>query len=143
MMGTNYYVKTFIGKVDEVVPDKPQNDLYWTYHKYNDRRYTLTWVDMKRAIDNIRKFHLILVLDWINDNTTKRYVESSVGWKNSLPRQVLPHESQAIRADKHSKKASQVIPPQDLITVQKENVFDMLFFEITRRIVLERIHCGN
>ncbi len=140
-MGANYYVKTFIGLEDQKIPNNPQNDFYWTYHKYNERNYKLTWPDMKRAIQNIRKFHLILVLDWINENTTKRYVYDSLGWRNALPRQVLPHESQALRTDKHSKKAKNVLSSQDLIAVQKDNVFDMLFYEITKRIVLERIHC--
>ncbi len=137
-MGANYYVKTFIGKED--TDFSRTEDFYWTYHKYSPKRYTLTWADMKAAIRNIQKFQLILVLDWISTETTSKYLIDVMDWHKS-PKQVLPHESQATRADKHSLKAQDVMQPADLLFIRKENVFDLLFFEVTKRIVLERLHC--
>jgi len=60
-MGPNYYVNTFIGERDSNWHGN-KGDFYWTYHKFQNRK--ITWETFSTALTNLRKFHLILVLEW-------------------------------------------------------------------------------
>jgi hypothetical protein len=87
-MGTNYYVKTFIGDPD---PRPPRNkgDFYWTYHKY--QRKPLTWGQFSMSLHNLRRFHVLLVTEWLDSSPP--LLLQALGW-TSPPKQVLPHEVQ-------------------------------------------------
>eukprot|EP01038_Epipyxis_sp_PR26KG_P016542 gene16542-22583_t len=136
-MGTNYYVKTFVGTQDKYPPINTGN-FYWTYHKYNKQK--ITWEMFQLALKNLRQFHLVLVTEWLNESAP--LIESVLGWKTP-PKQVLPHEVQAVRGNKKSKKAADNIPPQDYDYLRTENSFDLLFFELSKRLFLERIACKS
>ena len=92
-----------------------------------------------RAIDNLRAFHLILVLEWID--SAAPLLENSLGWKTP-PKQVLPHEVQALRGDKKSKAAKDMLPSEDYEYLACDNVFDLLLFVVVKRMYLERIKCA-
>jgi hypothetical protein len=88
-MGTNYYVKTFVGEKDSIIPKNFKGDFYWTYSKYQKRALTLPM--FMDALTNLRKFNLILVTEWMS--SSNRLIETVLGWKIP-PKQVLPHEVQ-------------------------------------------------
>jgi hypothetical protein len=134
-MGTNYYVKTFIGSEDAHPPSNT-GDFYWTYHKF--QKQPITWDLFVRSLRNFRRFHVILVTEWLDSSVP--LIERVLGWKTP-PKQVLPHEVQAVRATKKSLAAKDILPPDDYAAVLKENVFDLLFFTIAKRIYLERLAC--
>lgn len=136
-MGPNYYVNTFIGERDTKWHGN-KGDFYWTYHKFQRRQ--ITWKSFSTALTNLRKFHLILVLEWIN--SSHEIIRETLAWFIP-PKQVLPHESQALRAGKTGKKkslsAKESIPPEDYLYLIKDNIYDLLFFHLAKRIYLERI----
>ena len=88
-MGSNYYVKTFIGQVDKSVPKNYAGDFYWTYHKYHRKPWTYTM--FMQALNNLRRFHVILVTEWLSSSSP--VIQHYLNWKIP-PRQVLPHEAQ-------------------------------------------------
>ena len=135
-MTSNYYVKTFIGDKDKR-PIGNKGDFYWTYRKYEDKR--ITWTMFERAVKNILKFHIILILEYID--TSPPLIERILGWKNP-PRQVLPHEGNAPRENKKSIPAIEALSAEDYIFLSRDNMLDVLFFEIVKRIYLERLHCS-
>lgn len=92
-MGSNYYIKTFTGDPD---PRPPRNkgDFYWTYHKY--QRKPLTWGQFSMSLHNLRRFHVLLVTEWLDSSPP--LLRQSLGW-TSPPKQVLPHEVQVATAD--------------------------------------------
>lgn len=148
-MGDNYYVKTFLGEEDPM--DKHalekkgrngvplvHNDFYWGYHKYQERVFE--WTDFSVAIDTVRRFHVVLVLEWLKDSD--KMIEEIFGWSQA-PRQVLPHEVQAVRSDKKSKSARDSVGEELFEEIRKRNVIDHLFYAVTRRIFLERYACGE
>lgn len=135
-MGENYYIKTFIGDKDKVVPTNANGDFYWTYHKYHMKK--LTWQQFEKAIINIRKFHVILITEWLN--TSMPVITRVLDWKVP-PRQVLPHEVQAVREQKKSLTAKQILSVEDFQYLVYDNVLDLLFFQIMKRIYLERLFC--
>lgn len=145
-MGRNYYVKTFLGEVDAVVDDMKKGDFYWTYHKFNKREKqreqqgqpVVSWEEFEKALDQFRQFHVILVMEWLS--TSSPYIEKLLDWKVP-PKQVLPHEVQAKRADKKSKASKDMISAEDYQYLREQNVFDILFFELAKRIYLERVVC--
>jgi len=134
-MTSNYYVKTFIGQTD-AHPTTNLGDFYWTYRKYENRK--ITWDMFYNALQNFLKFHIILVLEWIE--SAPILLDDSLGWKVP-PKQVLPHEGMAPRAVKKSLTAASVLSPEDYEFMIKDNIFDMLFFSIAKRIYLERLLC--
>lgn len=147
-MGDNYYTKTFIG--DENPPDEElmerkgpkghplvHGNFYWTYDKFNKK--AISWSDFSKAIDTLRRFHLVLILEYLN--AADHMIEEVLGWKEK-PRQVLPHEVQAKRADKKSKAAKDLLEPDVYNHVRELNAVDHLFYHIGRRIFLERHACG-
>ena len=145
-MGSNYYVKTFIGEeneADQILLEKTgpkgiplvHGNFYWTYQKY--RHDTLTWYDFEKATKNlINWMDIVLILEWID--FTKDYVEELLDWREA-PRQVLPHENQSKRSNKTSRKAKDTLPPLTYDHLVKDNIFDILFFAISKRILLERM----
>jgi hypothetical protein len=139
-MGVNYYVKTFEGTSDKR-PPPDKGDFYWSYHKYySNKELQMSWPLFSRALNNIRKFDLILVTEWLN--TSDSLIQNVLGWKTP-PRQVLPHEVQAIRSEKKSILAKEAIPKDDYNIMLEENAFDLLFFHICKRIYLERLICSS
>jgi hypothetical protein len=139
-MGINYYVKTFEGTSDKYPPSN-KGDFYWTYHKYyNNKELQMTWPLFNKALNNIRKFDLILITEWLN--TSESLIHNVLGWKNP-PRQVLPHEVQAIRTEKKSIQSKEAISKEDYNIMLEENIFDLLFFHICKRIYLERLICNS
>lgn len=154
-MGRNYYVKTFAG--DENPPDAQvlakkgpkgvplaHGNFYWTYDKYRGKQKEAqtvrTWDVFNRAVDTLRRFHLVLVLEWLNDGDEE--IEQVLDWR-APPRQVLPHESQAKRAEKKSKRARDLLDAQVFQATREDNVLDHLFYHVGRRIFLERYACAR
>ena len=135
-MGENYYIKTFIGDKDKVVPANAKGDFYWTYHKYHMKK--LTWQHFEKAIVNVRKFHLILITEWLNSSMP--VITRVLDWKVP-PRQVLPHEVQAVREKKKSPTAKEILSTEDFQYMVHDNILDILFFQIMKRIYLERLYC--
>lgn len=58
-------------------------------------------------------------------------------------RQVLPHEQQAIRANKRSISAREALPSEVWSEILKANVFDVLLFHWAKRMYLERSACRS
>jgi hypothetical protein len=126
---------TFIGVKDRTPPTN-RGDFYWTYHKYQAK--PITYEMFQQSMENLRKFHVILITEWLN--TSVPILERTLHWK-SPPKQVLPHEVQAVRADKRLKSAKDILPPHDYEAIIAENALDVLFFHITKRIYMERVLC--
>lgn len=138
-MGENYYVSTFIGDHDTVIPSNTKGDFYWTYHKY--KKIPLTWRKFHNAIETLSQFSLILVLEWLSSPLTEELIANELGWVHPS-KQVLPHEVQAIRADKKSKRAQDSMKDDEYQLISIENIFDIFLFDIAKRMYLERIHCN-
>jgi hypothetical protein len=134
-MGTNYYVSTFEGTEDGVEP-KHKGDFYWTYHKFWNK--PMTWDMFAKATLNIRRFHLILITEWLDSSSV--LLNRVLGW-HVPPKQVLPHESQALRDTHRSVGARASLSEADYNRITEENIFDLLFFHIVKRIYLERLIC--
>jgi len=144
-MGTNYYLSTFIGDSDpQPLPVGPNGgrtgDFYWTYHKY--RRKPISYESFSRAVRNLRRFHLVLVTEWLDHSQS--LLESGLGW-TVAPQKVLPHEVQAKRTekDKLARPALRLLSKEDYSQLADENALDLLFFTIAKRIFLERLQCPS
>ncbi len=135
-MGSNYYVKTFIGEKDQE-PCRNKGDFYWTYHKYNNR--PITYPMFVHALDNLRRFHLILVTEWLNTSSAV-LAKTFPSW-HVPPRKVLPHEVQALRGGGASLTAEDVMSHVEYAEMAAENVLDLLFFQLAKRIYMERLLC--
>lgn len=145
-MGSNYYIKTFMGVVDQIDSSTRLGDFYWTYKKF--RKYKIQWRDFLTALDTIRKFNLILVLDMLDDSNTGLLLERVLGWRKP-PIRVRPHDKQAPKREEDAMQiplggssASHKIPHDDYIEIATDNALDMLFYKVIRRIYLERYACG-
>jgi hypothetical protein len=147
-MGENYYIKTFVGTEnppdDEVLKRRGpkgnpvvHGEFYWTYNKF--RGPELKWEEFESALDVVLRFHVVLILEWLDDS--QGMLRELLNWQEA-PRQVLPHESQAKRANKKSKSAKDTLPPEVYKVAREGNALDYLFFDFTRRIFLERLACG-
>lgn len=146
-MGHNYYVKTFLGEATETEPLQRKGpngvplvhgNFYWAYNKYQAR--VLTWEDFRMAMDTLLRFHVVLVMEWLDEaNAT---MKSTLGWTEA-PRQILPHEVQAARQEKKSKSARALLDKKVFDSTREANVLDHLFFEAARRIFLERHACES
>jgi hypothetical protein len=133
-MGSNYYIKTFIGTPD--VAGLPGNrDFYWTYHKYH--RIPITWDMLLSAVTNLRQFHLILQTEWLKEGATHNITEQVLGWKIP-PRKVLPHEVQARRKGKTS-TAKEGLSADIYTFLIEDNALDVLLYHVAMRISLERM----
>ena len=78
-MGRNYYTTTFVGdEVDNHDQDpRKYKDLYWSYHKYQS--VPLTYEMFQKALTRIRKFHVLLITEWLNG--ASGMLEEALGWK--------------------------------------------------------------
>jgi len=139
-LGKNYYVNTFEGTADDKskLPQPKTGDFYWTYHKFRKTPVTLSM--FLRSLENVRRFDLVLVTEYLEVSSS--LIEKVLGWK-APPKQVLPHEIQAVRSSHKNIPAKELLPPADYKVVAEENVFDLLLFEISKRIFLERLHCSE
>jgi hypothetical protein len=146
-MGDNYYVKTFVGT--ENPPDEElmakkgprgrplvHGDFYWTYNKF--RTAPLSWEQFESAVDMLRRFHLVLIMEWLEQSPA--LFERVLGW-HEKPRQVLPHERQARRAIKKSPSAKEQLPEDVYNNVRERNALDVLFYHVGRRVMLEHFSC--
>ena len=136
-MGANYYIKTFVGEEDTKVAKAGTGDFYWTYSKY--RKRPITWNMFHNALKIIMSFHLIFVTEWLHPSSID-IMNMTLHW-TVPPKQVLPHEVQAVRETKKSATAKEFIPADDYMFILKENVLDLLFFRAVQRIYLERLKC--
>lgn len=98
------------------------------------------WEYFVRAIDNLSKFSLVLILEWLNLPISQKLIEDKLGWKQPV-QQVLPQQAVFRRVDNRSITIWEGVKYQDYVEVARENVFDLLFFEIAKRIFLERVIC--
>ncbi|CAM9814042.1 unnamed protein product [Ectocarpus sp. 12 AP-2014] len=149
IMGDNYYVKTFCGKpnppTEKLMQDlnakgnpKHTNDLSWSYHKFNRWKDKVTWKDLKMAMEILRRFNLILILEFVDDEMWA--LEEALGWTQAR-KQVLPHENQAKREVKKSISAKEALPSGVWSEILSANVFDLLLFHWAKRMYLERSAC--
>ncbi|CAM9726146.1 unnamed protein product [Ectocarpus sp. 12 AP-2014] len=149
IMGDNYYVKTFCGKpnppTEKLMQDlnakgnpKHTNDLSWSYHKFNRWKDKVTWKDLEMAMEILRRFNLILILEFVDDEMWA--LEEALGWTQAR-KQVLPHENQAKREVKKSISAKEALPSGVWSEILSANVFDLLLFHWAKRMYLERSAC--
>ncbi|CAM9813092.1 unnamed protein product, partial [Ectocarpus fasciculatus] len=136
-MGNNYYIKTFLGDQDKTPAKAGTGDFYWTYSKYRQKK--LTWDMFDSALRNIMRFHLIFITEWLEPSSTA-ILNRTLHW-TVPPKQVLPHEVQALRRIKVSSSAEDKMPPDDYLYILRDNIFDLLFFRAVQRIYLERLNC--
>lgn len=144
-MGRNYYTTTFVGdEVDNHDQDpRKYKDLYWSYHKYQS--VPLTYEMFQKALTRIRKFHVLLITEWLNG--ASGMLEEALGWKVP-PKKVLPHQSQANRkaSDKEEESkefdsyVEKVVGSKVYREISVDNVYDILLFHCAKRIYLERLH---
>lgn len=149
-MGRNYYVKTFEGTKDKTIPKNADTNFYWTYHKFRTKALRrqenadtrldgIHWEFFLRALTNVRRFHLVLVTEWLDH--AQPLFKQQLGWVQP-PRQVLPHEVQAKRGGNYkSKVARDVLAPKEWQEVAEDNCLDLLFVHVVKRIFLERLSC--
>ena len=95
MEGSNYYVRTFIGDVDNKLP-KNLGEFYWTYRKYD--KVPITWNMFQKAVNNLLRFNLILVMDWLEEEDSIELVQKVLGWKTP-PKQVRKFSFQLVFHD--------------------------------------------
>jgi hypothetical protein len=77
-------------------------------------------------------------MEWLN--FAHPIIERMLHWK--VPsKQVLPHEVQAVRANKKSLRAKDTIPKADYDFIVQENIYDLLLYHIIARIFMERLYC--
>ncbi|CAM9474717.1 unnamed protein product [Ectocarpus fasciculatus] len=148
-MGNNPYIKTFCGRSTQQDDTSPEGvdgdgrpnyarDLWWSYHKFSSWGDQIAWEDLKSAMNVLRRFNLVLVLEFVEDEMWA--LEEAFGW--SFPRkQWLPDEHEAVRLDKKSVKAMEDLPSDMWTDVLNANVFDLLLFHWVKRLYLERRAC--
>jgi hypothetical protein len=144
MMTPNYYIKTFLGTVDMGVPHGT-GDFYWTYHKF--QHYSIAEKDFLLALTNLRKFNLVLVLEWLDLDITRTALDRVLGW-TAPPTKVRPHDGQApnresaqVDAAIRSSSSKKVLPHADYLFIAEDNALDMLFYHVVLRMFLERSAC--
>lgn len=88
-------------------------------------------------------FEKKLYIEWIDGSS--EIIEKTLGW-TVPPKQVLPHEVQALRGKKgedgkkKSLKAKDLLSNEEYMYLIRDNIFDLLLFHIAKRIYLERLH---
>ena len=71
-----------------------------------------------------------------------------LGW-SAKPDKILPHENQAKRevdrdtGKTRSVRARDVLQKDDYMRLASENAFDLLFYYVVKRLVLERMNCAT
>lgn len=137
-MGANYYIKTFAGYPETSKPHPKGGDFYWTYHKYHWR--TIDWRMFVDALDNIMRYHLIVVTEWL-DNSSPELLSRVLNW-TSPPKKVLPHEVQFKRdVNKTSALAKDILPAAEYEFLASDNALDLLFFQCVQVVYMERFRC--
>ncbi|KAG5175751.1 hypothetical protein JKP88DRAFT_337460, partial [Tribonema minus] len=148
--GNNYYVKTFCGAENptptdlEKIKDKKgavryTKDLLWSWRKFKSWGKEVKWDDFLFAIDALRRFHLVLITELMDDGHPM--IEEVLGWRQP-PKLVRPHEKMA-----HRKKGEAPSLAREGLTLDEWNLladgnaFDLLFYHYARRIYLERRAC--
>lgn len=164
-MGSNYYIKTYVGDVHDgqpVTQPPPNPQFYWTYtyyyhrhhhHQYRelsaDQEIPITWGMFEDALKNVRQFHLILILEWMN--SADGLLKSVLNWNQHATR-VRPHESAKEKENrpaasslsgKNESLYASLVPPQDFSFILQDNALDLLFFHALRRIYVERLACSR
>jgi uncharacterized protein YgiM (DUF1202 family) len=91
-------------------------------------------------MDNLSKFSLVLILEWVNLPISEQLIEDKLGWAKPVE-QVLPQQAVVKREDTRSATVWESVSYHEYMEVARENVFDILFFEIAKRIFLERVIC--
>ena len=143
MMTGNYYVKTFTGLEDSKRPHG-SGDFYWTYRKF--QHLNLDWHHFLLAVENLRRFHLLLVLDWLDLELTHSVLRDMLGW-SAPPKKVRPHEGQAPKRESTNNgtlavsSSRALLPEAEYFQVAEDNALDMLLYRVVQRMVLERHAC--
>jgi hypothetical protein len=116
-------------------------DLLHTYRKFKPWRKKVPWEDFERAVDALRRFNLVLILELTD--AADPLVHETLGWK-APARQVRPHEKAApYRADKASHRAREALEPAVYDFFAAANAFDLLLYHWARRMFLERLVCED
>eukprot|EP00952_Eustigmatos_sp_NYUAD-ZCMA_P007190 30571-Eustigmatos_ZCMA.PRE.1 len=69
-------------------------------------------------------------------------LEQVLEWREK-PRQVLPHENQAVRETKKSVTAREKLTTDVYEAIRQRNALDTLYYHIARRLFLEHVNnCG-
>jgi hypothetical protein len=139
--GHNYYVKAFSGMENPTTadvlaePDKQGRtprfkvDLLHTYRKFKPWRKKVPWEDFEKAVDALRRFNLVLILELTD--AADPLVQGALGWQ-APARQVRPHEKEAHRADKSSHRAREALEPAVYDFFAAANAFDLLLYHCAR-----------
>lgn len=156
-VGFNYYLSTFEGQPDQKLARPGTGDFYWTYHKFqrlykkheigngNDGKFGFLF--FKRTLMNLQQFHLILVTEFLDLAPHFNMITKTLAW-TVKPKKTLPHAQQAHREIDNgtgmtkSVRAKDALLQEDYMRLASENVFDVLFYAIVRRLVLERMTCS-
>ena len=82
---------------------------------------------------------MVLITEWLDSSPP--LIEEILGWKIP-PKQILPHESNAIKRNESYKKITikELIGENDYNFILNENIFDLLLHQIMQRLYLERLH---
>lgn len=82
---------------------------------------------------------MVLITEWLDSSPV--LTEQVLGWKVP-PKKVLPHASSvAKRNESYSKiPIKEVIGEVDYNYALYENIFDLLLYQIMKRLYLERLH---
>jgi hypothetical protein len=111
---------------------------YWPYPQRD--KMPIHWEYFARAIDNLSKFSLVLILEWINLPISQQLIEDKLGWAKPVEH-VMPRADMFKRNMSQPESIWENVSISDYNEVARENVFDILFFEIAKRIFLERVIC--
>ncbi|KAG5178646.1 hypothetical protein JKP88DRAFT_346923 [Tribonema minus] len=169
--GHNYYVKAFTGEENpgaaalDTQRDKAGDPLYkkallWSWRKFKDWGHDVEWDAFARAVDALRRFHLVLVTELMDGAGGP--IEAALGWEQP-PQLVRPHEKHLVRPhEKHVSLPSGLLASlaapawrngtapssardslsaaawQDLA---EANAFDLVLYHWARRLFLERMAC--
>lgn len=130
-----FFQSFFIGEKNKIQPTN-LGDFYWTYHKY--KKLKITYEIFLKSVINLRKFNLILITELLDSSS--KLIKNELNWNIPI-KQVLPHEIQSIRNIKKSIKPVDILPKEDYNFILMDNIYDLLFFYIGKRIYLERLSC--
>lgn len=92
-----------------------------------------------QSLKNLLTFHLVLITEWLDSSPL--LTEEVLGWKVP-PKKVLPHESNFAKRNSSYTKISikDLIGENDYNYALYENIFDLLLYNIMKKLYLERLH---
>ena len=96
---------------------------------------------------NLQQFHLILVTEFLDLAPHFNMITKTLAW-TVKPKKTMPHAQQAHREIDNgtgmtkSVRAKDALLQEDYMRLASDNVFDVLFYAIVRRLVLERMKCS-